>query len=101
MLSHVNITDHQIVIAARMRSQVTLPSSFAIQAGVDQIKVMQNMRNIYFLIQHNLFTNSFENLCKLSEIQCAGDQNQFECGTDLLNISDNNLLAIDNEWAPY
>ncbi|CAG8799112.1 13533_t:CDS:2, partial [Cetraspora pellucida] len=51
---------------------------FAIQAGTDQIKVIRNMCNIYFLIQHNLSTNIFESLCKLSEIQRGEDQNQFE-----------------------
>ncbi|CAG8533825.1 14244_t:CDS:2, partial [Cetraspora pellucida] len=89
------------VCAARIQSQITLHSSFAIQAGTDQIKVMRNMRNIYFLIQHNLSTNIFESLCKLSEIQHGEDQNQFECGTEILNLFDNNQLADNDEQAQY
>ncbi|CAG8816034.1 25307_t:CDS:1, partial [Dentiscutata erythropus] len=74
-----------MVCAAQMQSQVNLHSSFAIQAGTDQIKVMRNMRNLYFLIQHNLSTNIFEDLCKLSEIQYRKEQNQFECSNKTLN----------------
>ncbi|CAG8698384.1 28572_t:CDS:2 [Racocetra persica] len=97
---HIITSDHQIVCAARIQSQVTLYSSFAVQAGTDQIKIMRNMRNIYFLIQHNLSTNIFEDLCKLSEIQRAENQNQFECGTEILNIFNNDFSAND-ERAPY
>ncbi|CAG8450994.1 11205_t:CDS:2 [Scutellospora calospora] len=78
----------------------TLYSSFAVQARTDQIKIMRNMCNIYFLIQHNLSTNIFEDLYKLSEIQRAENQNQFECGTEILNIFNNDFSA-DDERAPY
>ncbi|CAG8512974.1 15923_t:CDS:2 [Dentiscutata heterogama] len=99
---HVNINDHRMVCAAQMQSQVNLHSSFAIQAGTDQIKVMRNMRNLYFLIQYNLSTNIFEDLCKLSKIQYREEQNQFECGNKTLNVFDNNQLTDDdNERAPY
>ncbi|CAG8691472.1 679_t:CDS:2, partial [Gigaspora margarita] len=98
---HVNINDHWIVCATRMQSQVNLHSSFAIQAGTDQIKVMRNIRNLYFLIEHNLSTNIFEDLCKLSEIQHHEEQNQFEYSNKTLNIFDNNQLTDNNERAPY
>ncbi|CAG8760155.1 15752_t:CDS:2, partial [Racocetra persica] len=72
---HVNISDHWIVCAARVQSQITLHSSFAIQARTDQIK--------------------------LSKIQCGEDQNQFECSTEILNVFDNNQLADDDERTSY
>ncbi|CAG8800869.1 31562_t:CDS:2 [Gigaspora margarita] len=97
---HISTSDHEMVCAARMQSQVNLYSSFAIQAGNDQIKIMKNMRNIYFLIQHNLSINLFESLCKLFEIQRIENQDQFECGTEILNIFDNDF-SIDDERAPY
>ncbi|CAG8857110.1 13254_t:CDS:1, partial [Gigaspora margarita] len=79
----------------------TLHTSFAIQAGTDQIKVMRNMHNMYFLIQHNLSVNIFESLYKLSEIQHAEDQGQFEYGIEALNIFDNNEFADEDERALY
>ncbi|CAG8842309.1 22639_t:CDS:2, partial [Gigaspora margarita] len=98
---HVNINNHKMVYAAQIQSQATLHTSFAIQARTDQIKVMRNMRNMYFLIQHNLSANIFESLCKLFEIQHAEDQGQFECGIETLNIFDNNEFADEDERAPY
>ncbi|CAG8551221.1 1525_t:CDS:2 [Racocetra persica] len=95
--SHVNINDYQMICVAQTQSQVTLQSSFAIQAETDQIKVIRNICNVYFLIQHNLSTNIFESLYKLSKIQCAEDQNQFEYRTETLNIFDNNQFADDDE----
>ncbi|CAG8613681.1 3163_t:CDS:2, partial [Scutellospora calospora] len=66
---HITTSDHEIVCAARMQSQATLYSSFAIQARNNQINIIKNMRNIYFLIQHNLSTNIFKSLYKLSKLQ--------------------------------
>ncbi|CAG8547204.1 4847_t:CDS:2, partial [Scutellospora calospora] len=97
---HVTTSNHEMVCAIRMQSQATLYSSFTIQARNDQIKIMKNMRNIYFLIQHNLSTNIFESLCKLSELQRIKNQDQFECSNEILNIIDNDF-SIDNERVLY
>ena len=98
---HVNTKDHKMVAAVRARSQTSLSTSFAIQAGTDQLKVMRNMRNMYFLIQHNVSTNTFENLCKLIEIQHNEKSGEFECGTHILNTSENVLPECDDDRAPY
>ncbi|CAG8755667.1 3404_t:CDS:2, partial [Racocetra persica] len=51
-------------------------------------------------LKHNLSTNIFESLYKLSEIQHVKNQSQFECSVDILNIFDNDF-PIDNEKVPY
>ncbi|CAG8808588.1 4869_t:CDS:2, partial [Dentiscutata erythropus] len=50
---HVITSDHQIVCAARMKSQVTLYSSFAVQIETDQIK------SPYGSYQNNIAAHEF------------------------------------------
>ncbi|CAG8619699.1 23125_t:CDS:2, partial [Racocetra persica] len=57
---HVNISDHWIVCAARVQSQITLHSSFAIQARTDQIKLADNdKRTSYSSYQNNVSARKF------------------------------------------
>lgn len=86
---HLDTKDHQKTLKARSETQLSIVASFTKQLGIDKLRVIRNMINMYWLIQHNIATHTITDLCNLIDQQIQNAQE--------LHISSNiNILKFSS-----
>ena len=67
--NHVKTSEHKESEDLSKPQQLKLVTNFAKQLGIDKLKIISLMRNVYFCSKNNQAINTFPELCKLISIQ--------------------------------
>ncbi|CAG8458076.1 8780_t:CDS:2 [Scutellospora calospora] len=69
LIRHLNSKDHQKAQEIETHIQLTINESIRKPLSVEKLKVIQNMRNMYWLVENNIATLNLQDLCNLVETQ--------------------------------
>ncbi|GBB99207.1 hypothetical protein RclHR1_03450002 [Rhizophagus clarus] len=75
--NHIKTNEHKESEDLSKPQQLKLITTFSKQLGIDKLKIISLMRNVYFCSKNNQAINIFPELCKLVSIQIKNNKEYF------------------------